>query len=57
MTSAARRRQRLKLSENDMAAEFAVTLSAQKSKRFLKELNTPFRANSTLKKALARVGA
>lgn len=39
-----------------MAAELTVTLSSEESRRFLKALDGPFRPNSKLKKAFARVG-
>jgi uncharacterized protein (DUF1778 family) len=39
-----------------MAAELTVTLSTEESRRFIQALDAPFRPNSKLKKALARVG-
>lgn len=44
----------LREADNVMAAELTVTLSAKESRRFLKALDTPFRPNAKLKKALAR---
>lgn len=45
----------LREAESVMAAELTVTLSDAESRRFLKTLDTPFRPNAKLKKALARV--
>jgi uncharacterized protein (DUF1778 family) len=45
----------LREADSVMAAELVVTLSASESRRFLKALNAPFRANAKLKKAMARV--
>lgn len=40
-----------------MAEESSVTLSATESRRIRKALDTPFRPNAKLKKALARVNS
>jgi uncharacterized protein (DUF1778 family) len=45
----------LREADSVMAAELVVTLSASESRRFLRALNAPFRANPKLKKAMARV--
>lgn len=45
----------LREAENVMTAELSVTLSAEESRRFLKALDTPFRPNAKLKKALVRI--
>jgi uncharacterized protein (DUF1778 family) len=42
----------LREAESVMAAEFAVALSVQESRRFLKALDAPFEPNARLKKAL-----
>ena len=44
----------LREAESVMAAEFAVTLSVQESRRFLKALDAPLNPNARLKKALTR---
>jgi uncharacterized protein (DUF1778 family) len=46
----------LREADSVMTAELTVTLSADESRRFLKALDAPFRPNTKLKKALARVG-
>lgn len=43
----------LREAESVMAAELTVTLSAEESRRFLKALDTPFKPNAKLKKAMA----
>ncbi|MBA2238052.1 MAG: DUF1778 domain-containing protein [Lysobacter sp.] len=46
----------LREAQSVMAAELTVTLSTEESRRFIQALDAPFRPNSKLKKALARVG-
>lgn len=47
----------LREADSVMAAELTVTLSAKESRRLLEALDTPFRPNARLKKALGRVGS
>ena len=47
----------LREADSVMAAKMSVTLSAQESRRLLKALDSPFRPNARLKKALGRVGS
>lgn len=46
----------LREADSVMAAELTVTLSAAESRRLLEALDSPFRPNARLKKALGRVG-
>jgi uncharacterized protein (DUF1778 family) len=47
----------LREAENVMAAELTLTLSLTESRRFVKAFDAPFRPNTKLKKALARIAA
>jgi uncharacterized protein (DUF1778 family) len=46
----------LREADSVMTAELSVTMSAEESRRLIKALDSPFRPNARLKKALRKVG-